>query len=167
MLELLIARGRRRFLVFGTAGALSNNIACGDLIVPISAVQDEGTSYHYLPPSRDVYASNSIVEDLKGILEEYNCRYVTGKIWTTDAFYRETLAKIKRRQLEGCLTVEMETSALFVVAKFRKVEIGLILYGADNVNRNKWDTRKLKHQINAHERLFWLCIETCLKDISS
>ena len=54
MLELLIALGSRKFIACGGAGVLDSKIAVGHIIVPNAAVRDEGTSYHYLPPSREV-----------------------------------------------------------------------------------------------------------------
>ena len=48
-LEELIARGCRTFVACGGAGVLVPDVALGHVIVPTSAVRDEGTSYHYLP----------------------------------------------------------------------------------------------------------------------
>ncbi|MBM4457853.1 MAG: purine-nucleoside phosphorylase, partial [Chloroflexi bacterium] len=56
MLEEVIALGCRKFIACGGAGVLNREIAVGHLVVPTSAVRDEGTSYHYLPPSREVAA---------------------------------------------------------------------------------------------------------------
>ena len=51
-LEELVARGARSFVACGGAGVLVPDVALGHVIVPTSAVRDEGTSYHYLAPSR-------------------------------------------------------------------------------------------------------------------
>ncbi len=51
-LEELIARGCRTFVACGGAGVLVPDVALGHVIVPTSAVRDEGTSYHYLPSLR-------------------------------------------------------------------------------------------------------------------
>lgn len=56
-LEKVIALGCRKFIACGGAGVLDHNIHLGHLVVPTSAVRDEGTSYHYVPPSREVEAS--------------------------------------------------------------------------------------------------------------
>ncbi|HEY3289012.1 MAG TPA: hypothetical protein VGK87_02685, partial [Anaerolineae bacterium] len=57
ILEEVIALGCRKFIACGGAGVLNRDIAVGHIIVSVSAVRDEGTSYHYLPPSREVEAS--------------------------------------------------------------------------------------------------------------
>jgi len=53
-LEELIAYGSQKFIVYGGAGVLKKDIAVGHVIVPVSAVSDEGVSYHYVKPSREI-----------------------------------------------------------------------------------------------------------------
>ena len=53
-LDELIALGGRAFVAVGGAGVLVPDLAMGHVIVPTAAIRDEGTSYHYLPASRDV-----------------------------------------------------------------------------------------------------------------
>ena len=57
MLEEAIALGCRKFIACGGAGVLDRSIALGHLVVPTAAIRDEGTSYHYLPPGREVEPS--------------------------------------------------------------------------------------------------------------
>src|SRR5262249_23005595 len=118
-LEELIARGCRKFIACGGAGVLNREIAVGHIIVPSAAIRDEGTSYHYLPPAREVEATPAAVAAIEAALEHHHYNYLVAKTWTTDAMYRETMDKIKRRREEGCLAVEMEAAAFFAVAKFR------------------------------------------------
>jgi len=159
--EELIARGGRKFIVCGCAGVLDKTIGSGDIIVPVSAIRDEGTSYHYLPPGREAHASQDAVAAITRVLERHKCSYVKGKTWTTDAFYRETRNRVATRRAEGCLTVEMEAAALFAVAEFRGVQIGQLLYGGDDVSGIEWDPREHGQRISAREKLFWLSLEAC------
>ena len=62
----------------------------------------------------------------------------TGSVWTTDALYREFTGKIRAFADQGVLGVDMETSALMIVAAFRQVELGIILTVSDLVYRNDW-----------------------------
>lgn len=163
LLEELIARGGSKFVVCGGAAVLDSTIAAGDIVIPTSAVRDEGTSYHYLPATREVTPSVRVVNLLKGAVEERGCQYVMGKTWTTDAIYRETRGKIARRWQEGCITVEMEASALFAVARFRAVEIGLLLCAGDDVSGIEWDARDFGRNLSAREKVFWLAAETCVR----
>lgn len=163
MLEESIALGCRRFIACGGAGVLDRSITLGHLVVPTAAVRDEGTSYHYLPPGRYVEPSAEALRAIESVLERRSCPYLLGKTWTTDALYRETAAKIQRRKEEGCLTVEMEASALFAIAQFRKVVMGQILYGGDDVSGAEWDSRHWDKSLTVRERVFWLAAEACLE----
>jgi uridine phosphorylase len=64
LLEEAIAYGCRKFIVCGGCGVLEKDIAVGHLIVVSSAVRDEGVSYQYLPPGREVQANQSGVAAL-------------------------------------------------------------------------------------------------------
>ena len=161
LFEEVIARGGRKFIACGGAGVLDSTINSGEIIVPISAVRDEGTSYHYLPPGREAHPSLEAVDAITQILERHKCHYLKAKTWTTDGFYRETPNRVARRRKEGCLTVEMEAAALFAVAEFRGVQMGYLLYGDDDVSGIEWDSREFGGKISAREILFWLSVEAC------
>lgn len=162
-LDELIARGCRKFIACGGAGVLNRDLAVGHLVVPTSAVRDEGTSYHYLPPAREVAPSPAAVRAIRTVLKRHGVPFVTGKTWTTDGIFRETVARVRRRRKEGCLTVEMEAAAFFAVARFRRVTIGQILYGGDDVSAETWDSRDWDAHAGVREKLFWLAAEACLE----
>ena len=163
LLEEVIALGGRKFIACGGCGVLDSAIALGHVLVPHAAVRDEGTSYHYLPPAREVEASPRAVAAIEQALEAAGTEYLKTKTWTTDALYRETPDKVKRRRAEGCLTVEMEAAAFFAVARFRNVEFGQILYGGDDVGGEVWDGRGWQGHGTAREKLFWLAADSCLR----
>jgi len=162
-LDELIALGCRHFIACGGAGVLDRALVVGHVIVPTTAVRDEGTSYHYLPPAREVAASPPAVAAIEAELRARDVAYVAGKTWTTDGFYRETPARIARRRAEGCLTVEMEAAAFFAVGQFRGVTVGQLLYGGDDVSGDAWDSRRWQGRASVRERLFWLAAGACLR----
>ena len=127
LLEAVIARGCRKFIVCGGVGVLDRTIAAGRVIVVESAVRDEGTSYHYAPPSRTVEASAEASAALESVLRERGVAYQVGRSWTTDAIFRETRDKVVRRREEGCIVVEMEAAAFFAVARFRGATLGQVV----------------------------------------
>jgi uridine phosphorylase len=160
MLEELIALGCTTFITVGSAGTLDKALTVGHAVIPTSAIRDEGTSYHYLPPGREVAPNGDGVAAIRAALEHHHVPYVMGKTWTTDGLYRETPAKIAMRQAEGCLTVEMEAAALFAVAQFRRVRLAQLLYAGDDLTGDEWDSRDfLRGQASTRERLFWLTAE--------
>jgi len=162
-LEEMIALGCRKFMACGGAGVLESAIVLGHPIVVSAAVRDEGTSYHYLPPGREVAADTAGVAALEATLQAVHVEYLVGKTWTTDAIYRETPGKIRRRRAEGCLTVEMEAAAFFAVARFRGVRFGQLLYAGDDVGGEEWDSRHWDSHTSVREKLFWLAAEACLR----
>lgn len=162
LLEETIALGCRKFVACGGAGVLDSALAVGHVIVPASAVRDEGVSYHYLPPTREVSASPEVVAAIERALQRHHVEYLVSKTWTTDAIYRETRAKIKLRRSEGCIAVEMEAAAFFAVAQFRGVQFGQLLYSGDDLGGDAWDSRRWNYHADAREKLFWLAAETAL-----
>jgi uridine phosphorylase len=161
-LEEVIAYGCKVFVACGGSGALVPELTMGHVVLPTSAVRDEGTSYHYLPIAREVAPSPEAVSALTATLERHGVPYVTGKTWTTDAIYRETRGRAERRIAEGCLTVEMEASAMFAVARFRGVTFGQLLYAGDDLSGDVWDDRGWLEHADGRERLFYLAAEACL-----
>jgi uridine phosphorylase len=163
MLEEVIALGCRNFVACGGAGVLNRELAMGHVVVPTAAVRDEGTSYHYLPAQRRTTApSPAALAAIEATLRQRNVDYVLGKTWTTDAFYRETRSRMAKRRAEGCLTVDMEASALFAVAEFRKVQLGQMLYSGDNLDGDEWDRRDWHRNWGVREKLVELAAEACL-----
>ena len=164
-LDAIIALGVRKVVTCGTCGVLDSEMPKGMIVVPTCAVRDEGTSYHYLPPGREVECTQSVVPVIEDVLRSHDCHYVLGKTWTTDGFYRETPTRVKRRRDEGCLTVEMEAAAMFAVAKFRGIRMGMLLHCRDDVSGDVWDPRGDRGVgvFGGDEKIFWLAMEVCAK----
>lgn len=141
--EEIIAMGAKKFVFFGSCGVLDDSIVQHNLIVPTAAIRDEGTSYHYMAPSEEITPDIELTKLLIKCLDKCGYPYVSGKIWTTDAIYRETLEIINERKESGCIAVDMEYSALLAVAKHRNVQFIQFLYGADNLDNEEWQPRDL------------------------
>lgn len=88
LMEEVIALGGRKFISCGSGGVLDKNIAAGHVLVPTSAVRDEGTSYHYVEPSREISVNSEAVRAIEKVLKDHNCNYLLVKTWSTDSFYR-------------------------------------------------------------------------------
>jgi uridine phosphorylase len=162
-LEELIALGCRAFVAVGGAGVLVPDVALGHVIVPTSAVRDEGTSYHYLPASREVGPTDDALAAILATLIGHGVPHVEGKTWTTDGLYRETREKVRRRVAEGCLTVEMEAAAFFAVARFRGVSFGQMLYAGDDLSGETWDSRGWVGHSTGRELLLRLAVEAVVR----
>jgi uridine phosphorylase len=163
ILEEVIALGCRSIVACGGAGALRDDLVLGHAVVVDEAVRDEGTSFHYLAPSRTVTADGHGVEVLEALLEERGIQYLTGKSWTTDAFYREARPRVNRRVEEGCLTVEMESAAFMAVARFRDVRFAQLLYAGDSVAGATWEERGWNRAGTIRESVFRLALEAAVR----
>lgn len=162
ILETLVALGCKKFIVCGGAGVLNKKMWVGHVVVPASAIRDEGTSYHYLSPNRLAKPNTQSMRSIITTLEKYDIPYKIAKTWTTDGVYRETPSAIRKRKAEGCLTVEMEAAALFAVAQYRKVQLAQLLYCGDDVSGAKWNARENVSRKLIREKLFWIAVEACL-----
>lgn len=132
ILEWLIGYGIREIITGGCCGALSDfeeNV----FIIPYKALRDEGTSYHYMKPSRFVEINKKALKAIEETVSEHSLPYREVITWTTDGFYRETKEKVLYRKQEGCEVVEMECSALAACASFRNAIWGCILFTADTL----------------------------------
>lgn len=163
MIDELSAMGARKFMVTGSCGVLQPDIAIGHLIIPNAAVRDEGTSYHYAPPAREIGADPAAVAAIERVLTERGVPYITAKTWTIDSFYRETPAKIALRREEGCVSVEMEASAFMAAAQFRGVTLGQILYAGDTLGGEAWDRRGFETRADIRRSLLDLTLDICLQ----
>ncbi|MFM2031332.1 MAG: hypothetical protein RLZZ297_97 [Chloroflexota bacterium] len=159
LLEELIGHGIRTVVAVGGAGSLQNELTVGHVVVPSKALRDEGTSYHYVAPSRWIDAQPRANETITAVLVAHGVPYVTGPTWTTDAFYRETHQRIAQRRSDGCLTVEMETAALLAVAQLRGITLGQILYSGDDLSGTAWDSRNWHAHGSLREHLTYLAAE--------
>ena len=158
-IEELHAMGCEKFIVCGGAGSLQKDSKVGEIIVPVCAVRDEGTSYHYLPPAREVACHPYALEQVTSGLNQMGISFTEGKTWTTDAMYRETPDMIELRRQEGCITVEMETAAFFAVSRYYDIPLAQLLYAGDDVSGESWDSRNWNQQKSVRENLLSCAVE--------
>jgi len=139
IVEALGVWGVESILFVGWCGAISRHVKAGDIIVPDSAMVDEGTSGHYCDPScRVALPARPLVHRVRSALQHQGARFQDGAVWTTDAIFRETVEKVKHYQSKGALAVEMELSAIFTVAGFREMAAAGILLVSDELSDYQW-----------------------------
>lgn len=163
--EEVLAMGLEKLIMFGTCGVLDRNIEDLAIIIPSSAIRDEGTSYHYMKSSEEISVNEKYVSEFIEVLNANKVSYVKGKVWTTDAPYRETRAKVLKRKEQGCVCVDMECSAMNAVAKFRNKDLFQFFYAADNLDSAKWDQRSLGNddRLSEKEKIIYLVLELAIK----
>ena len=102
--------GATKFVMFGSAGALDREKTAGHYVVPTAAYRGEGMSYHYAAPAD--YIGVPGAQTVCRVFDALGAPYVTGRVFTTDAIYRETRRQIAARRAEGCIAVEMELAGV-------------------------------------------------------
>lgn len=137
--EEFVALGTRRMILMTWGGALQPGLRPGDIVVCDRALRDEGTSYHYLPPSRYVDASTGLCDRLVDVLQRRGSACMVGPTWTTDAPYRETAEEVRAYQAEGVQTVEMEAAGLFAIGQVRGVQTAAVVVIMDSLANFCWE----------------------------
>ena len=141
LLEEALAMGAKKVLLYGSCGVLDSALVAGHFILPTAAYRDEGVSYHYLPVGD--YVDIPTAERLGEIFDGLNLPYVKGRVWTTDAFYRETRNNMAKRKADGCVAVDMECASAMAVGQFRGAEVYQFLYAEDSLDGDAWDRRTM------------------------
>jgi uridine phosphorylase len=114
--EQLFASGCQFLISLSSAGQIADLGQPPYFVIIERALRDEGTSYHYLTPSRFADADPQLLAKLVPALVQGGHQFHIGSSWTTDAPFRETERTVAIRRREGILTVEMEAAGLYAYA---------------------------------------------------
>jgi len=153
--EEFVAMGIKRMILMTWGGILQSDLKPGDIVVIDRAIRDEGTSYHYLPPSKYVDSDPQLADQLIEAIQARGGKCSRGVTWTTDAPFRETVAEIKHYQSEGVKTVEMESAGLFTVGQVRHIPTVSVVVGMDSLAEFRWQVPdRLDHILASLELVY-------------
>lgn len=124
--EQLATAGAQVILGLTSAGRVSPELPVPCLVVVTGAIRDEGTSYHYLPALKEVVCPGQMVSLLERELAATGWAIRSGKVWTTDAPYRETQQQLQSWASQGILAVEMQAASLFAFGIARGVVVATV-----------------------------------------
>ena len=144
----------------GYCGSIQDDVGIGEIVLPTRAVREEGTSYHYLPPTDACVPDEVLFRRLDRWLEEHGVVARKGPVWTTDALYRETKTKVTRYRADGVFAVDMETAAVFAVGKVRMRSVVAVLLVSDRLSSGVWAPDFFDARLRERERLI---VESILK----
>ncbi len=134
----MMAWGVQHLVILSLAGGLQPDLASGSIVVCDRALRDEGTSHHYLPPSRDVQASSALVLAIREGLKSRGLDSTTGSVWSTDAPYRETRQEVDLFGSEGVKAVDMESAGVFAAAQVRGQQAASVFVIGDSLAGPRW-----------------------------
>jgi len=140
--EELFAAGCELLISITSSGQIS---ALGEppyFILIDRALRDEGTSYHYLPPSDFSAISSPLGQRVQQVLQASSLTVHLGATWTTDAPFRETEAAIQHAQTLGILAVEMEAAALYAFAEAKQVPVACFAHVTNQMAQKTGDFEK-------------------------
>jgi len=162
--EDLLPMGAKRLILLGNCGVLAPEIEDCGLILPTRVIRDEGTSYHYAPAADFIPVNRRHRETFHQLMTRLGIPYVTGTTWTTDAFYRETRAKVAAMRALGAVCVEMECAAMQAFSDFRGIDYFQFLYAGDSLAQSEWDPRSLSgtSRLEDKEKIGLLAFELAL-----
>lgn len=152
-LELVIAWGVKQVIAIGSACGIQKDIKPGDILICNKAIRDEGTSHHYLPSSKYVDSSKTLQNKIVAEMKQESISYRLGTSWTTDAFFRATTEEVKHYQSEGVMCIEGEASAVLSVAKFRNIDMAIMLTITDSYANLEWE-KSIDYQGKKNKTLF-------------
>jgi len=132
--EELIRLGARTLVRVGTAGIVADGIEPGDLVVASAAVPNDGTTRQYL--RGDAYAPTADFDVTRALVDAgtaHGRAPHVGLIQTEDAFYATSPDDVPRLRARGVLAIEMEASALFLIARLRGARAGCALVASNRI----------------------------------
>ena len=136
-LEELSALGVRYVVGYGYSGSLDSEVAPASMMVAESSFCSDGTSKEYCIDD-EVSADAGMLERLRGIVQKQGMRFVAGKVWTTDALYREFPSKVAHWRGKGARFVNLETASLYAVSREKHLKTVYASIVSDSVAEAKW-----------------------------
>lgn len=140
--EELFASGCELLISVTSSGQIAPVEAPPYFILIDRALRDEGTSYHYLPPSDWSDAPGHVLGRLDRAFESIGFNVLRGATWTTDAPFRETEESIEVMRQRGILAVEMEAAALYAFAKARRCPVVCFAHVTNQMGQIEGDFEK-------------------------
>jgi uridine phosphorylase len=135
--EELIRVGVTSLIRVGSSAAVQPGVRPGDLLVSEGTLRNDGTTAAYVHPGYPAVPDLPITIELERqaarIAAREGVASINGLNASDDAFYAEGPEWIERLQREGILNIEMESSALFVVARLRGVRAGMVCACSSNL----------------------------------
>jgi uridine phosphorylase len=137
ILEELAAIGVKYAVGYGASGTLDSSIPACSIMVADSGLCSDGTTKEYTKDG-EVPADTDMLKLIMNAIKRRDLPEIRGKVWTTDAIFREFPSTIAYWKNKGARFVNMETSPFYAVAREKGVKAGYLSAVSDNVSGEKW-----------------------------
>ncbi|WP_075602318.1 AMP nucleosidase [Saccharicrinis aurantiacus] len=132
IIDLLGAIKPKAVLFLGKCGGLKKKNQLGDLIIPIAAIRNEGTSNDYLPAEVPALPAFNLQRAVSSTIVSYERDYYTGTVFTTNRRVWEYDSNFKKYLEETrAMAIDMETATIFVVGFANEIPVGALLLVSD------------------------------------
>ncbi len=117
---------------YGKCGGLKAKNKLGDLILPIAAIRNDGTSNDYLPPEIPALPAFNLQRAVSHIIREKQLDYWTGTVFTTNKRVWEYDERFKKYlEKTRAMAIDMETATIFIVGFHNEIPTGALLLVSD------------------------------------
>jgi len=132
IMDLLGAINPKAVLFLGKCGGLKKKNKLGDLILPIAAIRNEGTSDSYLPAEVPALPAFSLQRAVSSNIRDHAKDYWTGTVFTTNrrVWEHDNVFK-KYLKRTRSMAIDMETATIFTVGFANKIPAGALLLVSD------------------------------------
>ena len=157
--ELFDFYGVEQIIRVGTCGSLVADMRVGDLVLAGSAATDSAMLEHYLPGVRVVEADPGLLQSVHDKAADKGLSIRTGKVFATDWFYHPDDGFIDRLCRDGVLAIDMESAALYALARQQGKRAVTILSVSDVIPTGE----RASHE--ARKNAFGTAIEAVLEAV--
>ncbi|WP_075591092.1 AMP nucleosidase [Labilibacter marinus] len=170
IMDLLSAISPKAVLFIGKCGGLKKKNQLGDLIIPLAAIRNEGTSNDYLPAEVPALPAFSLQRAVSTTIRDNARDYWTGTVFTTNKRVWEYDERFKRYlEKTRAMAIDMETATIFTVGFVNEIPAGALLLVSDQPMIStgiKTDASDKKVTVEYVEQHLQIGIDS-LKEISS
>ncbi|NBC82048.1 MAG: AMP nucleosidase [Bacteroidetes bacterium] len=132
IMDLLTAIMPKAVLFLGKCGGLKRKNNLGDLILPIAAIRNDGTSNDYLPPEVPALPAFNLQRAVSSTIRNFGHDYWTGTVFTTNRRVWEHDDQFKEYlYTTRAMAIDMETATLFTVGFANEIPCGALLLVSD------------------------------------
>jgi uridine phosphorylase len=157
VMEELAAWGVKSFIGYGASGTMDATVPPGSLMVADAGLNSDGTTKEYTN-KRVIPGDPGLIKLLQDAVKKRGLPVFTGKVWTTNAIYREYPSKVAFWKGKGAGFVNMETSTFYAVAQALGIKAGYISAVSDNVSGELWSGWYQDFR-EAMETVYDVCLE--------
>ena len=144
-------------MFLGKCGGLKKKNQLGDLIIPIAAIRNEGTSDDYLPAEVPALPAFSLQRAVSTTIRDNARDYWTGTVFTTNKRVWEYDERFKRYlEKTRAMAIDMETATIFTVGFANEIPTGALLLVSDQpmisagIKTDASDRKVTKEYVNQH-----------------